>query len=80
MWSDPVVFETGVQGKIRSVHDSVEALQVLDGWWQKFDGAAFHNAINVCIASIRNETSSENARAAFISALSEGGIHIKPLN
>ncbi|WP_169053341.1 DUF982 domain-containing protein [Falsirhodobacter xinxiangensis] len=79
MWEEPVVISMGKDQPNRSVQTSIEALRVLDGWWQKVDGPAFQNAINVCIAAIRNETSDENARAAFVSALSEGGVVLLPV-
>lgn len=76
MWSISVIIPNDTGG--RYVRSPVEALHILDGWWQKVDGPAYQNAINVCIAAIRNEVSPEDARAAFVSALSEGGVILGP--
>lgn len=78
MWSIPVVFASGRKGQYHSISDAIEALHILDGWWQKNDGVAFQEAINVCIAAIRDEASPEDARAAFVNALAEGGIRLLP--
>lgn len=75
-WSDPVSFETQQPGRFRSVDTPLEALRVLDGWWQKVDGPAYKEAINVCINAVRGDAGPEEARAAFIGALTEGGIYI----
>lgn len=79
MWDEPVLISMGKDRPAQSVQTSIQALRILDGWWQKVDGPAFQNAINVCIAAIRHETSEENARAAFVSALSEGGVILHPV-
>lgn len=78
-WSIPVSLETNEPGVYRSVGTTLDAIHVLDGWWQKVDGPAFQEAINICIDASRGEANPEDARAAFISALNEGGIVIRPV-
>lgn len=79
MWSQPVTFEGAEAGQYITVNSPVEAIHVLDRWWVKIDGEAFRQAINTCIDATRGDASPEDARAAFISALIEGGIVIKPV-
>lgn len=78
-WSEPVVFEPARDREAQTVHNPLEALRVLDDWWQKVDGPAYKDAINTCIAAVRGERSDEDARHAFIMALSEGDIRVRPL-
>ena len=73
MWRVAVTFVHERWG-ITSVATSVDALRVLDSWWQKVDGVAYQDAINVCIEAVQGERPHEDARLAFIAALIEGGI------
>ncbi|WP_136686193.1 DUF982 domain-containing protein [Falsirhodobacter xinxiangensis] len=78
MWSQPVVFVHEKRG-LQSIKSSFEALQILDSWWTKVDGAAYKNAIIVCVSAMQGERTHEDARAAFISALIEGDIDLAPV-
>lgn len=73
MWSISVTFVHEKWG-ITSIASSIDALRVLDSWWQKVDGSAYQNAINVCIEAVQGEKSHEDARLAFMAALIEGEI------
>ncbi|WP_410218021.1 DUF982 domain-containing protein [Paracoccus sp. (in: a-proteobacteria)] len=75
MWPQAVTFRTEKNSTI-TVKGPVEALRILDGWWQKYDGPAYRDAINVCIEAIQGERPSDDARRAFMMALTEGGVMV----
>lgn len=77
MWSRPVVFVHETRG-LQTICSSLEALKVLDGWWTKVDGGAYKAAISICIEAVQGHRTHEDARAAFITALTEGDVAIAP--
>lgn len=77
MWSTPVVFVHEKRG-LQRICSTLEALHVLDGWWTKVDGGAYKAAISTCIEAIQGQRTHEDARAAFIIALTEGDVAIAP--
>lgn len=76
MWQTPVFFVHETWGLTR-VNSSVEALRILDSWRQKPDGPAYREVINVCIEAVQGERLHEDARLAFLMALTKGGLEIE---
>ena len=77
MWENAVTFVHETWG-ITSVKSSLQALHILDSWWQKLDGPAYREAINVCIEAIQGDRPHEDAQMAFSLALTEGGVDVQP--
>ncbi|WP_207102178.1 DUF982 domain-containing protein [Paracoccus shandongensis] len=73
MWSQPVHFVHETDGLI-AIDSTLDALMVLDSWWQKFDGPAYREAINTCIGALQGSLPDDTARIAFLMALTEGGV------
>ncbi|MTD99518.1 DUF982 domain-containing protein [Paracoccus sp. YIM 132242] len=73
MWSKTVHFVHEIDGLVE-IDSTLDALVVLDKWWQKFDGPAYREAINACIGALQGKLPDDAARIAFVMALTEGGV------
>ena len=73
MWSQPVHFVHELDGLV-TIDSTLDALIVLDRWWQKFDGPAYREAIKTCIGALQGSLPDDAARIAFLLALTEGGV------
>lgn len=77
-WGLPVVIELGGHSNFLSITSALEAAScLLDDW--PFDGSeAMEHALEVCFAACKGRAQPEKARDAFLEAVSEAKLYVRP--
>jgi hypothetical protein len=76
-WSKPVTFETDT-ARFRTIANTKEASRYLLGNWPGPRGPMYAHAQRVCLSVLSGRGTPEDAREAFVDALTESEISVWP--
>lgn len=76
-WSKPVMVETGVIGKFKTITNTGEAARLLLSHWPIEKGRRYARARKTCIAVLEGVKPPSEARRAFIEAADEADLYIR---
>lgn len=77
-WNNPVILELGGAGHFAIITNALDAANCMSEEWPLNSGPAVDEAVLVCLDAVLGKASAEEARDAFLEAVREAGLSVRP--
>ncbi|MGV1790132.1 DUF982 domain-containing protein [Rhizobium lusitanum] len=77
-WNNPVILELGRAGHFAIITNALDAANCMSEEWPLNSGPAVDEAVLVCLDAVLGKASAEEAREAFLEAVREAGLSVRP--